>query len=72
MTLRGTAAPMFGRSSRARGFLVATLVWMSALVMMPVVPLASESGGRTVVVAFAGNHLVGSGGPPLRCRRGRR
>ena len=46
MTLRGTPAPIYGRSAHAwlaRGFLVATLVWMSALVMVPVVPLAARA-----------------------------
>jgi len=62
MTLRDGPAAMFGRSTRAwvaRGFLVATLVWMSALVMVPFL-LASETGGRAVAVVSAGTYVVGS------------
>ena len=61
MTLQGGPALRFGPSARiwlARGFLLATLVWMLMLVSVPLL-LARETGGRAVVMASAGTYLVG-------------
>ena len=62
MTLRDGPAAMFGPLARAwlaRGFLVATLVWMLMLVMVPFL-LASKTGGRAATVTSVGTYLVGS------------
>lgn len=59
MTMPTGAVCRSPRTWLARGFLVATLVWMLMLVMVPFL-LAHETGGRAVRAASAGTYLVGS------------